>query len=311
MASKFSPSINIVRDAGKEISYFPTANARRIVQQIVNDYKVGIRSFNIIGSYGTGKSAFLLALEQNLRGQRQDFESVNGYFGDIQEFEFLNIVGEYNSIVDSLSRVFQVESEPLTSQALWKAINAYYQKVHQKNVCLVIAIDEFGKFLEYAAAHNPEQEFYLIQQLAEFANDESKNMLFLTTLHQGFDAYSRGLEQTQRQEWEKVKGRLKELTFNEPVEMLLNLAAEHLEATRISETSDPTSSPKATNSPPGRGKGWVADVSDARAVKNPPLSPPRRGFRQIRYKNPIPVNPFGEGRGGVLLTYSFDSVKKS
>lgn len=106
MASKFSPSINIVRDAGKEISYLPTANAKRIVQQIVNDYKVGIRSFNIIGSYGTGKSAFLLALEQNLRGQRQDFEFVKGYFSDIQEFEFLNIVGEYNSIVDSLARVF-------------------------------------------------------------------------------------------------------------------------------------------------------------------------------------------------------------
>jgi len=93
MATKFSPSINIVRDADKEISYIPTPNTKRIFQQIINDYKVGIRSFNIIGSYGTGKSAFLLALEKNLRGERQDFEPVNGHFGNIQDFEFWNIVG--------------------------------------------------------------------------------------------------------------------------------------------------------------------------------------------------------------------------
>ena len=34
--------------------------------------------------------------------------------------------------------------------------------------------------------------------------------------------------QSQKQEWTKVKGRFKEITFNEPVEQLLFLASEHL-----------------------------------------------------------------------------------
>ena len=73
MAINFSPSINIIRDANKDIAYLPTPNTERIFQQIVNDYKIGTRSFNIIGSYGTGKSAFLLAFEKNLKGERLDF----------------------------------------------------------------------------------------------------------------------------------------------------------------------------------------------------------------------------------------------
>ena len=51
----------------------------------------------------------------------------------------------------------------------------------------------------------------------------------MTTVHQNFDAYAIHLESSQRQEWTKVKGRFKEITFNEPVEQLLFLASEHLE----------------------------------------------------------------------------------
>ncbi|MBK7853698.1 MAG: hypothetical protein IPJ79_01205 [Bacteroidetes bacterium] len=95
----------------------------------------------------------------------------------------------------------------------------------RKNGLLVLAIDEFGKYLEYAAKHDAEKELYFIQQLAEFCNHPDRNILLLTTLHQNFDAYSFGLTDRQRNEWTKVKGRLKEITFNEPIEQLLSLAA--------------------------------------------------------------------------------------
>jgi hypothetical protein len=71
--------------------------------------------------------------------------------------------------------------------------------------------------------------------LAEWANDSDKNVLFILTLHQGFDAYAQGLDKPQRNEWDKVKGRLKELVFNEPVEQLLALAARRLEHENFSE----------------------------------------------------------------------------
>ncbi len=234
MAARFSPSINIIRDAEKAFNYIPTPNSQRIVQQIVNDYKIGIHSFNLIGSYGTGKSSFLLAFEKSLRGERQDFGAIREQFGHAADFEFLRIVGEYRSLFESLMQSPQLAQYTAHEQDVWKAIDRYYADVRQRNACLVIFIDEFGKFLEYAAAHTPERELYCIQQLAEYANDEEKNILFISTLHQGFDSYARDLNVAQRHEWEKVKGRLKELTFNEPVELLLNLAADHLDANRTS-----------------------------------------------------------------------------
>ena len=100
MKTNFSPSINIIRDADKDLKYIPTSNTRRIFHQIVNDYKIGTRSFNIIGSYGTGKSAFLLNFERNLQGERKDFEAINGQFGNVNGFEMWNVIGEYTSIVD-------------------------------------------------------------------------------------------------------------------------------------------------------------------------------------------------------------------
>ena len=89
-------------------------------------------------------------------------------------------------------------------------------------------IDEFGKFLEYASKHNPENELYFIQQLAEFCNNPKYNIVLITTVHQSFESYAYGLTTAQKQEWTKVKGRFREITFNEPVEQLLYLASEHI-----------------------------------------------------------------------------------
>lgn len=224
MPPSFSPSINLIRDAEQELHYIPTANAKRIYDQILNDFKTGIHSFNIIGSYGTGKSAFLLAFAHTLNGARTYFGSPNGHFGGIHAFEFINFVGAYHSIIETFAERLGVTTE----REILPALAARYDAASQAQRCLVVVIDEFGKFLEYAAHTNPERELYFVQQLAEFANAPQHNILFLTTLHQGFFSYAQGLTQTQREEWEKVKGRLKELTFNEPVEQLLELAANHV-----------------------------------------------------------------------------------
>ncbi len=224
MPPSFSPSVNLIRDADQELHYIPTANAKRIYDQILNDFKTGIHSFNIIGSYGTGKSAFLLAFARTLHGTQTYFGSPNGHFGGIHDFEFLNFVGAYRSIIET----FAEHLGATTEAGIFAALETRYTQASQAKRCLVIVVDEFGKFLEYAAHTNPERELYFVQQLAEFVNAPQRNMLLLTTLHQGFFSYAQGLTQTQREEWEKVKGRLKELTFNEPVEQLLELAAHHV-----------------------------------------------------------------------------------
>ena len=80
----------------------------------------------------------------------------------------------------------------------------------------------------FATVQLPEKELYFIQQIAEYVNDPDKYILFLVTLHQNFGAYARGLSKDQKQEWDKVKGRLSDVAFDEPIEQLLYLSAQRI-----------------------------------------------------------------------------------
>jgi hypothetical protein len=228
MQSNYSPSINIIRDAGRNFSYITTPNSTRALNQIVDDFRKGIRAFSIIGSYGTGKSSFLLAFEQTLLGKKTFFKSS---FLRSQKVGVLKIVGSYESIISAFASELDVRSKNNTAENILSEIFNLYHDLGKKAPFLLIEIDEFGKFLEYAAKNNPEKELYFIQQLAEFVNNPKHNILLLTTIHQSFESYAFSLASTQRQEWVKVKGRFKEITFNEPVEQLVFLASEHIKNT--------------------------------------------------------------------------------
>jgi hypothetical protein len=227
MAIKYSSSVNIIRDEDRVLNYIPTPNGKRIAGQITNDFKLGIHSFNIIGSYGTGKSSFLWAFTQSLIGKKRFFKL------DIlskPKVEVFNIIGEYTSIKKNFADLFDIKTANHVSENIFSEIYNRYADLGT-NAVLLIVIDEFGKFLEYAAQNDPEKELYFIQQLAEFANNPDLNILLFTAIHQNFDAYANSLNNTQKQEWSKVKGRFRELTFNEPVEQLLFLASQHLSET--------------------------------------------------------------------------------
>lgn len=223
----FSPSVNIERDLGKDFNYVVTPNSRHIYEQLSRNVKTGVHSFTIIGSYGTGKSAFLMALRKNLNGDTLFFEHMNGEFKDIQDFEFDYIVGTYGSLINQLKQYFGLNGTEGEKEIL-EQIDKKQKALKAEGKFWVFVIDEFGKHLEYAAQENPDRELYFVQLIAEYANDENKNMFFITTLHQAFDSYGFGLDSQQRKEWDKVRGRLKELTFNEPVEQLLHIASEYL-----------------------------------------------------------------------------------
>lgn len=226
--NKFSPSVNILRDKASAFDYTQTRNASQATSTILNNYRSGVRSFVLIGAYGTGKSSFLLALSQSLSKKNNHFTEFKKQFSALPEFEFLDVVGEYGSLEEHFSKLFG-SKKILSSELLIAELESKRKQLAKKKKGLAIVIDEFGKFLEYAAKNNPESELYFIQQLAEWANNAENDTLFISTLHQDFSAYALHLPRTQRLEWDKVKGRLKELPFNEPVEQLLLLAANRLE----------------------------------------------------------------------------------
>lgn len=222
---KYTPSINIAQTVFSPESYIITQNALGVVGNIVNSFNAGVHSFNIIGSYGTGKSNFILALEYGLQ-KGSKLITNKGQFNGFARIHFEKIVGDYASLQNVLTdHLFPTEA----SDNLFENLKRYFQKAAKKEQFVVLVIDEFGKLLEYAAKNNPERELYLFQKFTEFINDERCNAILLTTLHQNFNSYARTLTESQRNEWTKVKGRFKEIVFNEPVEQLLYLASKRIE----------------------------------------------------------------------------------
>ncbi|MBQ0029666.1 MAG: hypothetical protein KBT32_04440 [Bacteroidales bacterium] len=229
MAKKtFTLSANIENGIAEGSKYIVTPNVQKVLQEIVEGYHTGIHSFSIIGTYGTGKSSFLLHLEQDLLASTKKKELLKNthllYDGN---FEILNILGDSNSLENLLRRKLQEIVQTDDTDVL-SLVKTYYANLKKQNKFLLIVIDEFGKVLEHAAKHAPEEELYFFQKFTEVVNAPSRNILLLTTLHQNFSAYAGKLSQTQKNEWTKVKGRFQEVVFAEPIEQLLYLAAEHI-----------------------------------------------------------------------------------
>lgn len=226
---KYTPSINIAQTIFDPNSYIVTQNAIKVIGNIVNSFNAGVHSFNIIGSYGTGKSNFILALEDSLKNNSKILITNKGQFNGFVRFRFEKIVGDYTSLQRVLTEnLFPTEA----SDNLFENLKSYFKRAEKREEFVILVIDEFGKLLEYAAKNNPERELYLFQKFTEFINDERRNAILLTTLHQNFNSYSRTLTESQRNEWTKVKGRFQEIVFNEPIEQLLYLASKRIERTK-------------------------------------------------------------------------------
>lgn len=223
---KISLSANIETGFADSSQYIATPNAKHVAANIVNGFQSGIHSYTIIGTYGTGKSSFLIALKEDLLNKNAEKKLITNtkVLSKMQKFEILDIIGDYASLALLLARRLNVEGN---TESVIDALRNYYNKLKSNGKFLVIMIDEFGKVLEHAAKKAPESELYFLQKLAEFVNVPTRNILLLTTLHQNFSAYAKGLNQEQRNEWTKVKGRFQEVVFVEPVEQILYLAAKH------------------------------------------------------------------------------------
>ncbi len=224
----YIPSVNIESGISEDFQYVVTPNVQAVLGQIISSYQTGNHSFTIIGTYGTGKSSFLMALERDLLGESKILvQEPNIFVNNFWEYEFLNILGDYAPLSHLLGDKLGCDNCNDTRNVIG-AVGHFYKKAVKDHKMLVIVVDEFGKILEHAAKNDPEKELYFLQRLAEYCNDSHRNILLLTTLHQNFGAYAQKLDEIQRQEWNKVKGRFREVVFTEPIEQLLYMASKKL-----------------------------------------------------------------------------------
>ena len=110
---------------------------------------------------------------------------------------------------------------------------------------LLLIVDELGKLLEYTAAHPNASDVYVLQGLAELAARSTVPVLVITILHKDFAGYTDRLSAHEKAEWEKVRGRYEDITFDESADEVLRLVA--LARTAAVEAGNAGPGPKASS----------------------------------------------------------------
>lgn len=137
---KFNLSTNISQGVSDNFNYIVTPNAQKVYGNIVDSFQSGIHSFSIIGTYGTGKSSFLMALEQDLLSDKSNLVSEKNVFADAKSFEFMNIVGDYSPLSTLLSNELSIAPSD-ESKNIFSELTKHLIKLKTQNKFLFIFID--------------------------------------------------------------------------------------------------------------------------------------------------------------------------
>lgn len=298
---RFRRSVNLDRDTGSPdalAGYVVTPAVRRALSQITGglDDAAGDRAWNLVGPYGSGKSAFAVFLA--------DLLSPSGSPGHSAARNLLNGSAESASPRQPLHpALLTAERAPLdtlllksldsTLEAIWatrrgkkprvlaavkrflngsapalsrcatsdvvRCFEEAVRTIEEKTGAgLLLIVDEAGKALEYAAQRPTRGDVYLLQALAETAaRSDGIPFVILTILHQSFDRYAHQLGPSDRNEWAKVQGRFGELAFREGGDQILRLTAAAIRRTgELRAGEDWTRIVSATARWISEGTGW-------------------------------------------------------
>ena len=121
----YIPSVNIEHGISNDFQYIVTPNTKNVWGNIVSSFHDGIHSFTIIGTYGTGKSSFLAALQRDLIKHTSVLVENHKVFNS-RDFDFLNIVGDYASLSSMLAKKLGI-AEYATTDEVMTALGKRYE----------------------------------------------------------------------------------------------------------------------------------------------------------------------------------------
>jgi len=105
---QYSLSSNIEQNAMGCEHYVVTANTRDAALRITQDFRDSFHAFLLIGTYGTGKSTFLLQLERDLCGEGGELlVGAAEKWAGVSGCKCLNIVGQYSAFSTVLYQKIQ------------------------------------------------------------------------------------------------------------------------------------------------------------------------------------------------------------
>ncbi len=246
-------------------AYIPTSRALLTLNQITDTFsdKACPRAWSLVGPYGSGKSSFAAFLGHLLEQKEHKnnataidilqkynptlADKINAHNND-NGYCIVVLTGSPASLskrfVDALyqsaQRYFDKKPKPLILDELAQATESVLTTTEIINLLkklklavseisgkgVLIVIDELGKFLEYEARHQGDNDIFLLQELAEAAfHGGDVNILLVVLMHQAFEQYSKGLGEDLKNEWVKVQGRFETVPFLESAEQTLRVMA--------------------------------------------------------------------------------------
>lgn len=289
---RFARSVHLERDFESPAEFHMTESALRAMEAIKDALlRPSERAITLIGPYGSGKSAFCVHLAHRLRVPKQTGFDIEKGLTPVLRVGAQQALG--SSLISALHTTTNRSGEgsstsnPLAAYSEASAKDLSPRDIADLFACaakqspggLLLIIDEFGKFLEYAALHPTESDPFILQELAEAAarSEPDHPLIVVTVLHQNMEAYARSLTRSQQAEWQKVSERFRQVQFfpsdRERVE-IVGCALEHL--------------PELSNHK--RISDAVLHYCDAYAKIGLPLIAPEESWRQWAVKA-YPIHP--------------------
>lgn len=227
----FKKSTNLVLDHGNVgflKDYILSISNQSNLAQIIASAKGTQAAFTFTGPYGSGKSSFALFLSnllvpsESLEGHRICVDKIedsalkkDAFLSNKKSRTLISIVAAPVSPLELLGQALDCEAK---SETILKTIET--KMAHKDG--LVIIIDEMGKLLEKTAQTHM-SDIYILQQIAELANNSEGRLIFIGILHQSFAEYAVGLNKTAQDEWYKIHGRFTDLVIDTSNEEKLDL----------------------------------------------------------------------------------------
>ena len=240
--------VNIEQDAsqagfGKD--YFPTDQAASFVGMLARISLHGGGAFSLQGAYGVGKSSLALfamnqlsCVKKNLAqpsisrfpySVKSDVRKVQKQGGMLP----IPIVASNRSLATSIAvglKNLAQEHYATNSKVLKSCLNLKPEQIDQneliellirlateikgqEKVGILLIIDEFGRQLEHIIASKIMSDLHLLQNLAELTGIEHSPITLMIIQHHGLEKFSTIMLSNQRSEWDKVRGRFREVTI--------------------------------------------------------------------------------------------------
>jgi len=232
---RFMRSIHLERDfndASSSHGYILTPVAKNALTRICASFAGSStqRAFRIAGDYGSGKSAFGLALARVAAGYANALPKELRAFCGRNRMRPHIATGDHEplgvTVLRALGSHLPNSYRPSTSEVVKRTAKAVEVARKKGFKGVLIVLDELGKNLEFAAQNPEADDIFLLQRLAEeAARSADLPFVVVVMLHQGVAAYASGLDTTARREWDKVAGRFEEIIYAQPLEQVVTLVS--------------------------------------------------------------------------------------